>query len=103
MRAEREKEARQLRAEGEEAAAKIRAEAEKERTIILANATRDAQKFRGEGDGQSFRITGNAFSRDADFYKLTRSLEVYRTVLTPSSTLMVLDPSVEMLDKFVNP
>ncbi|MCA3244371.1 MAG: protease modulator HflC [Alphaproteobacteria bacterium] len=103
MRAEREKEALELRAKGEEEAAKIRAEAEKERTIILAEATRDAQVMRGQGDGQSIRITGQAFSRDADFYKLTRSLEVYRAALTPSSTLMVLDPSTEVLDKLVNP
>jgi modulator of FtsH protease HflC len=103
MRAEREKEALELRAQGEEEAAKIRAEAEKERTIILAEATRAAQIMKGEGDSQSIRITGQAFSRDADFYKLTRSLEVYRAALTPSSTLMVLDPSTEVLDKLVNP
>ncbi len=103
MRAEREKEALELRAQGEEEAAKIRAEAEKERTIILAEATKGAQILRGVGDGQSMRITGQAFSRDADFYKLTRSLEVYRAALTPSSTLMVLDPSIEVLDKLVNP
>jgi membrane protease subunit HflC len=103
MRAEREKEALELRAQGEEEAAKIRAEAEKERTIILAEATKQAQILRGVGDSQSIRITGQAFSRDADFYKLTRSLEVYRAALTPSSTLMVLDPSTEVLDKLVNP
>jgi modulator of FtsH protease HflC len=103
MRAEREKEALELRAQGQEEAQKIRSEAEKERTIILAEATRDSQKLRGVGDGQSFRITGNAFSRDPDFYKLTRSLEVYRASMTSGTTLMVLDPSVEVLDKFVNP
>ncbi len=103
MRAEREKEARQLRAQGEEEAAKIRAEAEKQRTILLANATRDSQKLRGEGDAKAIRITGEAFSRDAEFYKLTRSLETYKNVLTPSSTLMVIDPSVNLLDKLVNP
>jgi membrane protease subunit HflC len=103
MRAEREKEALELRAQGQEEAQKIRSEAEKERTIILAEATRDAQKLRGVGDGQSFRITGNAFSRDPDFYKLTRSLEVYRASMTPSTTLMIIDPSVEVMDKFVNP
>lgn len=103
MRAEREKEALELRAQGQEEAQKIRSEAEKERTIILAEATRDSQKMRGVGDAQSFRITGNAFSRDPDFYKLTRSLEVYKASMTPSTTLLVLDPSVEVLDKFVNP
>jgi membrane protease subunit HflC len=103
MRAEREKEALELRAQGQEEAQVIRAEAEKERTIILANATRDAQKLRGQGDGISIRTTGAAFSRDPDFYKLTRSLEVYRASLTASTTLMVLDPSVEVMDKFVNP
>ncbi len=103
MRAERQKEALELRAEGQEEAVKIEAEAEKERTIILAEATRESQTLKGQGDGQSMRITGQAFSRDPDFYKLTRSLEVYHAALTPSSTLMVLDSSAEVLDKFVKP
>jgi membrane protease subunit HflC len=103
MRAEREKEARQLRAQGEEEVAKIRAEAEKERTIILANATRDSQKLRGEGDAKAIRITGEAFSRDPEFYKLTRSLEAYKNIITPSTTLLVIDPSSNVLDKLINP
>jgi modulator of FtsH protease HflC len=103
MRAEREKEALQLRAQGEEEATKIRAEAERERTVILANATRDSQILRGDGDGAAIRITGAAFSKDTDFYKLTRSLEVYKNTLTPSTTLMIMDSSMDVLDKMINP
>jgi len=103
MRAERNKEASQLRAEGEEEAQKIRAEADKTRTVIIAEARRDAQKLSGEGEAQAIRITGAAFSRDPGFFKLTRSLEVYRESFTPSTTLMVVDPTVGVMDTFVNP
>lgn len=103
MRAERQKEASQLRAEGEEAAQVIRATAEKDRTVILAEANRDAQKLWGEGEAQATTITGAAFSKDPGFYHLTKSLDVYRKAFNPSNTLMVVDPSVDMMKSFVAP
>ncbi|NBV54847.1 MAG: protease modulator HflC [Proteobacteria bacterium] len=103
MRTERQAEASALRAKGEQEAQEIRATAEKERTIMLAEAQREAQKMRGDGEAEAIRITGAAFNRDPGFFKLTRSLEAYRASFNPSNTLMVLDPSVEFLDKMVNP
>lgn len=103
MRAERQKEAAQLRAEGEEAAQKIRAEAEKERTVILAEANRDAQKLWGEGEASAIAITGAAFSKDPGFYHLTKSLDVYKKAFGASNTMVVVDPSVDLMKTFVSP
>lgn len=103
MRAEREKEAAQLRAEGQEAAQKIKSEAEKERTVMLAEAQRDARKLWGQGEAQATLITGAAFSKDPKFYQFYKSLDVYKHAFAPSNTLMVIDPSVEAMKTFVNP
>ncbi|MAF30728.1 MAG: HflC protein [Magnetococcales bacterium] len=100
MNAERNKEAKEIRAQGAEKAQEIKATAEKERTIILANAQRDAQKLRGEGDAESIRITAEAFSKDAEFYSFIRSLEAYRSSLKGEDTFMVLDPSVDYFRHF---
>lgn len=100
MNAERNKEAKEIRAEGAEKAQGIRATSEKERTIILANAQRDAQKLRGEGDAESIRITAEAFGKDPEFYSFIRSLEAYEKSLMGSDTMMVLDPSVDYFKYF---
>jgi membrane protease subunit HflC len=98
MKAERNKEAKEIRAEGEEEAQETRATAEQERTIILAEAQRDAQKLRGEGDAESIRITASAFSKDRKFYGFIRSLEAYETSLRSKDTFMVLDPSMKFFE-----
>ena len=100
MNAERNKEAKEIRAQGAEKAQTIKATSEKERTIILANAQRDAQKLRGEGDGESIRLAAEAFGQDPAFYGFVRSLEAYKASLIGSDTLMVLDPSISFFDHF---
>lgn len=100
MNEERHKEAKEIRAKGEEIAKGIRATAEKERTILLAEAQRDAQKLRGEGDAESIRITAKSFGKDPAFYGFVRSLEAYEKSLSGGDTMMVLDPKVEFLKHF---
>lgn len=100
MRAEREKEAKEIRAEGAEEAQKIRAEADKKKTVMLAEAQRDAETLRGEGDAEAIRIFAEAFNRDPSFYQFTRSLDAYRNSLKSQETLMVLDPSLEFFKHF---
>ena len=73
MQTERERQAKQYRAEGEEEAVKIRAQADREREIILANAYREAQKTRGEGDALSTRIYAEAYQSDPAFFSFVRS------------------------------
>ncbi len=103
MRAERQKEASKLRAEGEEEAQKVRAEAERERTVLLAEAQRDSRKLQGEGEGEAIRITGSAFNKDPQFYKLTRSLDAYKEAFGGSNTLMVIDAGTDFMNTMVKP
>ena len=100
MRAEREKESKEIRAQGEEEAQKIRADADKQRTILLAEANRDSEKLRGEGDALSIKITGTAFNKDPEFYSFMRSLDAYRAGLKGENTYMVLDSDMSFFKQF---
>ena len=93
MRAERERIARQYRAEGEEQALKIRAEADRQKEEILSTAYRDAEKVKGDGDAQSTRIYGVAYSRDPQFYKLVRTLESYKKIFDDKTTAVLSSDS----------
>ncbi|MES2728718.1 MAG: protease modulator HflC [Pseudomonadota bacterium] len=100
MRSEREREAREARAQGEEMALEIRATADKEKTILLAQAIRDSQIIRGQGDEAAIKLYGDAFNRDPSFYAFYRSLEAYRTSLADPSKTLVLSPSNEFFRHF---
>ena len=92
MQSEREQQARQYRGEGAEAAQTVRANAERERTVILAEAQRDAQRVRGDGDAQAVKIYADAFGQDKQFFAFYRSLQAYRDALTGKDTSFVLSP-----------
>ncbi|MFP5439912.1 MAG: protease modulator HflC [Gammaproteobacteria bacterium] len=92
MRTERQREAREHRAEGKEEAEKIRAEAEKERTVLLADAFRQAQRIRGEGDAKAAAVSAAAYNKDADFYQFWRSMEAYRETFSGPENVMVIQP-----------
>ena len=82
MRSERERVAKEHRASGREAAERIEANADREREIILANAYRDAEKIRGEGDAESTRIYAQAFGKDPEFMTCSEVYRLIRKVLT---------------------
>jgi membrane protease subunit HflC len=92
MQSEREQQARQYRGEGAEAAQTVRANAERERTVILAEAQRDAQRVRGDGDAQAVKIYADAFGQDQQFFAFYRSLQAYRDALHGRDTAFVLTP-----------
>ncbi|MBT5388430.1 MAG: protease modulator HflC [Porticoccaceae bacterium] len=92
MTAEREKEARELRSTGKERAEKIRASADRERTIELANAYRDAEQLRGEGDAQAAGIYAQAYQQDPEFYSFMRSLNAYKTSFANKGDFLLLAP-----------
>src|SRR5713226_9275462 len=102
MQSEREQQARQYRGEGAEAAQTVRANAERERTVILAEAQRDAQKKRGDGDAESIRIYAEAFGQDKEFFAFYRSMQAYRESLTGRSTSFVLTPDSGFFRFFQN-
>ncbi|BBI99685.1 protein HflC [Ferrigenium kumadai] len=93
MDAERKRVANELRASGAAEGEKIKADADKQREVILAEAYRDAQKTKGEGDARASAIYSAAFGRNAEFYSFYRSLEAYKQTFKNKSDVMVLDPS----------
>jgi membrane protease subunit HflC len=93
MEAERKRVANELRATGFAEGEKIRADADRQREVIVANALRDAQKVKGEGDGEAAGVYAAAFGRDASFAKFYRSLEAYKNSFASKSDVLVVDPS----------
>jgi membrane protease subunit HflC len=92
MAADREKEAREYRAQGKEQSEVIRADADRQRVVLEANAYRDAERLRGEGDAKASAIYAAAYNRDPEFYAFVRSLNAYRKSFNGKDDLMVIDP-----------
>lgn len=92
--------ATETRAKGEERAKEIRSTADKERTIILAEAERDSQITRGEGDNQAIKIYADAFNKDKEFYGFIRSMEAYKNTLADSETQLILSPDSDFFKHF---
>lgn len=93
MEAERKRVANELRSTGFAEGEKIRADADRQREVTVANAYRDAQKIKGEGDGEASRLYADAFGRDPQFAQFYRSLDAYKATFATKSDVMVLDPS----------
>ena len=91
MRTERERLAKKFRAEGEEEAAKIRSGSDKEVRFLLAEAGKQSQIARGQGDAEAVQIYSEAYGRDPELFELTRTLEAYRKSLAENTTV-VLSP-----------
>lgn len=102
MRAERTRVAKDFRARGGEAAERIRANADREREIILADAYKDAETVRGEGDARATEIYAGAFGKDEEFYTLYRSLNAYRTSFSNNSDILLLEPDSDFFRYFNN-
>ena len=93
MEAERKRVANELRSTGAAEGEKIRADADRQREVTIANAYRDAQKVKGEGDAIAARNYAESFGKDAQFAQFYRSLDAYKTSFNKKSDVMVLDPS----------
>ncbi len=92
MRTERERLARELRAQGNEVAAEIRAKADKAKTVILADAYREAEETKGDGDATATATYASAYSKNAEFYDFTRSLKAYQATFENKSDILLIDP-----------
>ena len=103
MEAERKRVASEERSEGAAAAEKIRANADRERAVILAEAYRDAQRIKGEGDSRANEIYAEAFGKDPEFARFYRNIDAYRQSLGTPSDLMVLDGSGAFFEILKNP
>jgi membrane protease subunit HflC len=95
MQSERQQVANELRSQGAAEGERIRADADRQREVIIAEAYRDAQKLKGEGDAKASALYADAFGRDPQFAQFYRSLEAYRASFRNRSDVMVVDPSSE--------
>ena len=100
MEAERKRVASEERSKGAAQAERIRASADRESEVILAQAYRDAQKVKGEGDAQAAEIYAEAFGRDPEFARFYRSLQAYRDSFADKNDVMVVDPSADFFRYF---
>ena len=103
MKAERLAEAELIRARGREAAQRIRAVADRQVVEIVADAQRESEILRGEGEGERNRIFAEAFSQDPEFFEFYRSMAAYRQALEQSDTTMVLSPDSDFFRFFTDP
>jgi len=103
MIAERKRLANQLRSEGSAASEKIRADADKQREVIIAEAYREAQKTKGEGDASAAAIYNQSYGKNAEFYAFYRSTEAYKNSFNSKSDVMVLDPGSDFFKYMRSP
>lgn len=100
MEAERTRVAKDYRSRGAEAAERIRADADRQRTVTIADAYREAEKTRGDGDGKAASIYAKAYTKDSEFYSFYRSLNAYKESFNAQSDMMVIDPSSDFFKYF---
>ena len=103
MIAERKRLDNQLRSEGSAASEKIRADADKQREVIIAEAYREAQKTKGEGDASAAAIYNQSYGKNAEFYAFYRSTEAYKNSFNSKSDVMVLDPGSDFFKYMRSP
>ncbi|AAZ96557.1 HflC [Thiobacillus denitrificans ATCC 25259] len=103
MEAERKQVANELRSTGAAEAEKIKADADKQKDVIVAEAYRDAQRVKGEGDARAASVYAAAYGRNPEFYAFYRSMQAYRDSFKNKSDVLVLDPSADFFKYMKNP
>ncbi len=100
MQTEREREAKQFRARGAEMAVTITSTADKEVTVILANANKQSEIMKGEGDGMRNKIFADAFGQDPEFFSFYRAMQAYEKALIGGETSLILSPDSDFFKFF---
>ena len=100
MQTEREREAKEFRAKGAEMAITITSTADKEVTVLLANAKKQSEIMKGEGDGERNRIFANAFGKDPQFFAFYRAMQAYEKALIGGDTSLILSPDSDFFKFF---
>jgi modulator of FtsH protease HflC len=103
MKTDREREAAELRAQGAQAAQTVRARADRDVQIIMGDANKKSEEFRGEGDAIKNRVFAEAFGRDPDFFRFYRSMQAYETGLKQGDTRLILNPNSDFFRYFSDP
>ena len=102
MQTEREREAKEFRARGAEMAVTITSTADKEVTVLIANARKQSEIMKGEGDGQRNKIFANAFGKDPEFFSFYRAMQAYEKALIGGDTSLILSPDSDFFKFFGN-
>jgi len=102
MQTEREREAKEFRARGAEMAVTITSTADRKVTIILANAEKQSEIMKGEGDGQRNKIFAQAFGKDPEFFSFYRAMQAYEKALIGGDTSLILSPDSDFFKFFGN-
>ena len=102
MQTEREREAKEFRAKGAEMAVTITSTADKEVTVILADAQKQSEIMKGEGDGERNKIFAEAFGKDPEFFAFYRSMQAYGKAFNAGETSTILSPDSEFFKFFGN-
>ncbi|WP_297489482.1 protease modulator HflC [uncultured Cetobacterium sp.] len=102
MEAERKQQAKKYRAEGQEKALEIISDAERDKTIILAEAYEDAETIKGEGDAKALKIYANAYNKDPEFYKFTRTLSAYNKIFNGTGKTTVIISTDSPIFQYLN-
>ncbi|WP_417453033.1 protease modulator HflC [Kiloniella sp.] len=100
MKTEREREAAENRAQGFELAERIRATADREVTVLAAEANKESEILRGQGDAALTKILNDAYGQDVEFFKFYRSMQAYEGALATNGTYMVISPDSDFFDYF---
>ncbi len=100
MEAERARVSQDFRSRGAEAAERIRADADRQRTILLAEAYRDSERVRGEGDAVAADTYATAFNENPDFYSLYRSLNAYKNIFSNNNDILLVEPDSQFFQHF---
>jgi modulator of FtsH protease HflC len=103
MKADRVREATELRAQGDAEKNRIQANADREVTVIKAQATQKSDQLRGDGEATRNHIFADAFGRDQDFFRFYRSMQAYTEAIKPGDTRMLLSPDSEFFRYFQDP
>jgi len=102
MQTEREREAKEFRARGAEMAVTITSTADRKVTVILANAEKQSEIMKGEGDGIRNKIFADAFGQDPEFFSFYRAMQAYETALIGGDTTLILSPDSDFFKFFGN-
>jgi membrane protease subunit HflC len=103
MQSERKRVANERRATGAAESEKIRADADRQREVVLAEAYRDAQQVKGEGDAKAASAYAEAFGQNPEFAEFYRSIDAYRVAFRNRGDVMVLDSSSDFFKYFRAP
>jgi membrane protease subunit HflC len=100
MQTERQREAKEFRAKGAEMAVTITSTADKEVTVLLANAQKQSEIMKGQGDGQRNKIFADAFGKDPEFFSFYRAMQAYETALIGGDTSLIISPDSDFFKFF---